>query len=186
MTVTVITPALPTRLKTLAECAASVAVQTLKPNAHLVGIDHHRKGAGATRNLLARGITTEWLAFLDDDDLLYPNHLELLVREGERAHADLVYPYCDVQGRDGWNPSRPFDPVALEQGNYIPVTVLIRTHVFHMANGFPADALHGWEDWALWLRLLKMGCRFACVEQPTWLYRLHPGSKTFNGEIAAT
>lgn len=170
----------------LAECVQSVAAQTLRPQAHLIGVDHARHGSSVIRNELAGAAwDSDYLAFLDDDDLLYPQHLELLADKAEETEADLVYSYCDVQGRDGWTPNRPFDADQLRVGNYIPVTVLVRAAAFRNAGEFPLEAEHGWEDWELWKRMLDQGCRFACVETATWLYRLHPGSKTYRGEKQA-
>jgi glycosyltransferase involved in cell wall biosynthesis len=185
--IAVITPSLPTRAGALAEAIVSVAAQTRLPHRHLVEVDHHREGSSTLRNRMADNAwECDWLAFLDDDDILYPQHLESLAEKALAARADLVYSFCDVQGRDGWNPSRPFDADALRVGNYIPVTVLVRRGPFMAAQGFPSDAEHGWEDHALWLKLLDTGCRFACVETPTWCYRLHPGSKTYVGQENAS
>ena len=169
----------------LAEAIQSVAAQTTPPHRHLIEVDHRREGSSVLRNRMADNVwECDWLAFLDDDDLLYPEHLELLADAAK--HAEIVYSFCDVEGREGWNPSRPFDLAALRESNFIPVTVLVERRAFQAAGGFPLQAEHGWEDWALWLRLLDIGCRFACVETPTWLYRLHAGSKTYAGGHGAS
>ena len=177
--IAVITPSLPHRTDFLADACQSVSDQELSPKVHLIGIDHAREGSSPIRNRLAKAADgCEWLAFLDDDDLLYPGHLQLLSAVGHLAQADLVYPYCDVQGRE-WNPSRPFDEAALRAGNYIPVTVLVRRQAFLDAGGFRDDVQHGWEDWNLWLRLLDNGARFVNVPEATWLYRFHSSNKTY-------
>ena len=186
MRIALITPSLPTRAAALGECVASVATQTRPPDRHLIEIDHGRAGSAVVRNQLAQAADDcDFLAFLDDDDLLYPRHLADLEQTAIRTRADLVYPFCDVHGRDGWTPNRTFDADALRQGNFIPVTVLVRRQPFLTAGGFPEQAANGWEDWALWLKLLDAGARIVCHPVPTWLYRLHPGSKTFVGEAAA-
>lgn len=187
MNVAVITPSLPTRATLLAEAIESVSIQTAPPHRHLIEIDHRREGSAVLRNRMADAAwESDWLAFLDDDDVLYPQHLELLSETALVTRSDIVYSFCDVQGRDGWTPNRIFDAAALRVGNYIPVTVLVRRSSFQAAGGFPQRAEHGWEDWALWLKLLDTGCRFACHPHPTWLYRLHAGSKTYAGETEAT
>lgn len=182
--VTVITASLPTRTAMLAEACESVAQQTVPAAAHLIGVDHRRDGSSVMRNRLAFAADTPWLAFLDDDDLLLPEHLETLL--GAVDGADVCYSYCRVLGRD-WSPNRPFDPVALQQSNYIPATVLIRAGVFREAEGFrpSGQVQHGWEDWDLWLRLLGQGRRFAWTADTTWLYRFHAGNKTILGEQEA-
>jgi len=177
--ISVITASLPSRSAMLAECVASVTAQTLAPLEHLILVDHHREGAARTRNRLVGAAAGDWIAVLDDDDLLFPDHLATLWEA--RDTADVIYPYCEVSGRE-WSPNRPFDAAELRRGNYIPITALIR-----------ADYLraHGWspevdmEDWDLWLRLLDAGARFACVPKVTWLYRFHGSNKTLVGEAVA-
>lgn len=180
----VITAALPSRVDQLAEAAASVRAQQHPPIEHLVRFDYDRRGSAYTRNALLASVNGDYVAVLDDDDVLYPNHLALLVRAVEETDADIVYPFCDVEGRAGWNPSRTFDEVALRQGNYIPVTALIRTTLLDRVGGWPESAASpgGFEDWALWLKALDAGARFFCVPEVTWRYRLHSGSKTYLGE----
>ena len=72
-------------------------------------------------------VHTPYVAYLDDDDRLKPNHLELLEHELRRTHADLVFPWFDVVGGDDpfpANEGRPFDP---DKPVQIPVTFLART-----------------------------------------------------------
>lgn len=186
MKIALITPSLPTRAGPLSQALQSVAAQNRKPDRHLVEVDHARAGSATVRNRLADAAADcEWLAFLDDDDILFPDHLGSLADAAKVTGAQLVYSFCEVEGRDGWNPSRLFNADALRAGNYIPVTVLVERAAFLAAGGFPLDPVNGWEDWALWLALLDNGCRFACRAHPTWRYRFHPGSKTYAGEEAA-
>jgi glycosyltransferase involved in cell wall biosynthesis len=185
-TVSVITAALPSRSRMLSEAITSVNRQTLPPVEHLVGVDHARDGSAAVRNRIAFAATGDWLAFLDDDDVLYPAHLEILLQQAATGH-DIVYSRCDVDGRPGWDPVQPFNEPTLRAGNYIPVTVLIRAELFQDVGGFRPSSVceHGWEDWDLWLRLLDRGARFGFVDWRTWRYRLHAGSKTNVGETRA-
>lgn len=182
--VSVLTPALPSRERLLAECVASVARQEVPPVEHLVAYDHARAGPSALRNRLALAAASDWLAFLDDDDLLLPNHLRVLL-EGAGTGADVVYSYCAVEGRvesPSWSPNTPFDADALRKNNFIPVTCLVRRARFLAVDGFRAVE-HGMEDWDLWLRLLDAGARFACVPEVTWVYRFHGGNRTYQ-EVA--
>ena len=68
--ISVITATLPDRGRLLAECAATIASQTLQPAAWYVGVDHERNGPAAILNGLAAKVDTPWLFRLDDDDLL--------------------------------------------------------------------------------------------------------------------
>lgn len=183
--ISVITAALPSRLALLHSCISSVTNQTYEPVEHLVGVDHQRAGTGSVKSRLVLAAQGDWIATLDDDDVLLPNHLATLASYA--TDADIVYSYCRVEGRDGWNPNRPFDAEALRVGNFIPATALIRRSLLVQVGGWrdSADCPHGWEDWDLWLRCLDAGARFVCAPSVTWVYRFHGRNKTFLGERMA-
>ena len=196
--VAVLTPTLPSRPELLAEAVASVNAQSLRPVAHLIGVDHEEMGIGGTLNRLASSADADWLARLDDDDLIDPSHLETLAARTNEA--DILYswcrivprstngsepPYPSVIGRSGWTPNQTFDPERLHASNYIPATALIRKSLWHELGGWqragygvagsPASA-EGTEDWDFWLRALEAGARFLCIPTVTWSYRYHGGN----------
>jgi glycosyltransferase involved in cell wall biosynthesis len=173
--ITVVIPTLPTRLDQLARALTSVEAQTLRAAAVVVEVDQAREGAAATRNRALAKVCTEWVAFLDDDDELYPDHLLRLARYARLSGVDVVYP-----GWDGPDPTgmfgQPFDPVLLRRANYIPVTVLARTQAVRDAGGFqphPDESGDPCEDWGLWLAMVDRGARFGHLPVRTW--RCNPG-----------
>lgn len=189
-TVSVITPSLPSRTARLAQAMLSVRGQTLKPIEHLIAVDHERVGTGAVKTRLAMAARGEWLATLEDDDLLLPDHLATLVGATRIVdNLDVVYSYCRVDGSNHLNGhiNHTFSRERLRKGNYIPSTVLVRRELVAELQGWrdSADCENGWEDWDFWLRALDVDARFGCVPAVTWIYRLHPGSKTFQGEQGA-
>lgn len=169
MEVTVITPSIPERGELLAEAIASVNDQTHPPVAHLIGIDVAHAGPSVIRTRLVEAATTEWVAFLDDDDLLYPTHLERLAAHADDA--DIVIPYCRFIGKPipaGYYNVR-FQRATLAKHGIFPITVLARRSVILENGGFdPADR---YEDWALWNRIADNGGRFVTVPERTWVYR---------------
>ncbi len=176
MTVAVVTAAIPERFGLLREALDSVAAQTLRPDEHIVVVDYDRRDTAQTLNRALAAVTSEWVAVLDDDDLLYPSHLEVLL--GACANADVVYSYCDCDF--GINVNRPFDPVALRVGNYIPTTALIRTATLRKVGGWPDERE---QDWHLWLRLVDAQARFVHVPTVTWRYRRHGGPQKALGGL---
>jgi glycosyltransferase involved in cell wall biosynthesis len=176
--VSVITPAIPERTTSmLPACVDSVVNQTLKPKAHLIGIDYNRVGAGAMCNTLVTNVKTEYIAFLADDDIFYNNHIEVL--HNNVGNADLIYSWCNVVGRGDWNPNSYFDADRLCIGNYIPSTVMMRTDVFREFGGFDETPFIA-EDWDMWLKMLRQNKVFKCVDEITWEYRFH-GSNISDG-----
>ena len=166
---TVITPTVPGREDLLAQCQASVAELGLP---HLVATDSSRQGPGPVRNALALQARTPWLLFLDDDDLLLPNYLDVV--SPHLLDSDVVYTNWELSGADEPRP-HPFDPESLRRFNFIPVTACVRAESFAAVGGFPATTL---EDPGLWLALLDDGARFTHVPTVAWHYRRRPGSRT--------
>jgi hypothetical protein len=135
---------------------------------------------GLTR---ARG---DYLAFLDDDDLFYADHVEALVEELERSPMHLAaYAVAEEQPLTVVNTSpliyrtgatrirhrEPFDRGRLEGENYLPITtVLFRRRLFEWAGGLNED-LDLLEDWDLWRRYARH-TDFIFVDRVTGLYRV--------------
>ncbi len=173
--VSVITPTIPERAALLAEAKASVERQTYREVEHLIEVDIRRIGPGFVRNELAKRSTAEWLVFLDDDDLLDPQFIELHLEHAEATGADLVYSICRMPPTyTGWAPRvAEFDEALLRlpRGNYIPVTVLLRHSMFEKVGGFHVS--NSLDDWNLWLSLLSAGAKFQYLPCVCWSYRVH-------------
>lgn len=163
----VVTSAIPERLDLLAESLASVAAQTRLPDEQLICVDYTHRGTSSTLNRALAGVTSTWVAVLQDDDVLYPHHLAVL--EASSGGADVVYSRCDAD----WpvvNIDADFNERLLRYCNYIPATALIRTELLREVGGWPDD---DWEDHELWKRFLDIGAKFRKVDEVTWHYRRH-------------
>ncbi len=114
-TISVIIPAHPARIRNgmLARAVKSVHEQTLAPDAIHVAIDNDRLGAAATRQRALVAADTDFVAFLDSDDLFLPKHLEWLLRHQQDTGADFVYSWFKVlqQFSDGTTNILEDDPV---------------------------------------------------------------------------
>jgi hypothetical protein len=178
--ITVVTPTILGREKQLERAGESVFAQTL-PAAWLVQHDTRREGPAVVRNRMLADVTTDWVAFLDDDDEFLPQHLMLCARYARLSGLDVVYPgYECVGGEDPVNCfGIPFDASLLKQRNFIPVTVLARTELVRAAGGFqerPDENGDPCEDHGLWLAMLANGAKFGHLPQKTW--RWHLGDTT--------
>jgi len=179
MRIAVITPSKPNRAKLLEECKESVRKQTYPAEIHAIEIDEQKVGPAILRNKLVAGLPPgiDWIAPLDDDDVIFPNHLQLLAAQSENA--DVVY---SPPSKYGSGSIHAFNPKELPGRNHIGMTSLIRRSMFEKVNGFWDKAR--FEDWDLWLRILKAGGRFVYVPTPTWTYRQQPDSR--NHDICTT
>jgi glycosyltransferase involved in cell wall biosynthesis len=182
-TVTVCIPTLPTRQHYLGRAIASVCAQTHPAAALAVAVDLERTGAWDTRNrALDMATGTEWVAFLDDDDTLHPNHLEVLVRAAREAAADVVWGwYTVVGGADPWpeRRGRQYDPA---QPHVVPITYMVRRELVQAARahmgGFQPDTIGSWDlqDQPLFDYYAREGTLYA-VEDTTWTWH-HHGANT--------
>ena len=197
-TVTAIVTSIPTRREMLACALSSVHDQIRVPDDVIVRVDADRHGPAHQRNEATLRAGTEWVAFLDDDDWWYADHLESLLLAAAATGADLVYPWFDLYYdttdctiRNDLDPlwvagerafGRVFDDTArdhlLTTGNFIPVTVLVRREALLDVGGFPLPGTVDWphkdcEDWGAWRRLAHAGAQFHHVPRRTWGWRWH-------------
>lgn len=182
MNITIVIPTIEGREGLLARALATVEAQTFPPSCVIVELDVGRQGAAATRNQALSKVDTDWLAFLDDDDELYPNHLKVLARYAKLSTLDVAYPGYDTTG--GEDPVKcfgvPFDGALLQKRNFIPVTTLCRTSHVLQAGGFqphPDENDDPCEDWGLWLAMHAAGSRFTHVPVRTWRWNLGDTTK---------
>lgn len=174
--VTFITPTIASRSSILPEAIRSVENQQMPAKGHLIAVDFDKKGPSHIRNILARSVDTEWIAFLDDDDIVYPNHVSTASQFADSS--DIIYTWCDSVGRENFNPNSYFDSDRLlNAGNYIPVTTFVRTSAFIEVGGFDLESRL--EDWDLWKRLYLKGYKFTCIPVVTWCYRFLGNNRTF-------
>jgi glycosyltransferase involved in cell wall biosynthesis len=194
----------------IAETLESVLAQTLQPDEVLVIDDgstddtaaiaesfaprvrvfrRSNQRQAAARNFGAQQATSEWIAFIDDDDLWEPNKLERQMEELARhPEADLCYTgrvLLDQKGdtatlgRVVYAPPAKDIRKALFSGvTFLPSSILIRRSTLLAVNGFDPNICHASEDYDMWLRLLHAGAKFAACRDPLLQYRRHEGNST--------
>jgi glycosyltransferase involved in cell wall biosynthesis len=182
--ITVVIPTIAPRVQLLDRALRSVEAQKLRPDTVIVIADGERAGAAAVRNRALAEVRTEHVAFLDDDDVWYPDHLLKLARYARLSGVDVAYPAYDCEGGD--DPVNcfgiPFDASLLRRRNFIPVTVLAKTELVRDAGGFqerPDENGDPCEDWGLWLAMLDGGAKFGHLPVKTWRWTL--GDTTTKG-----
>ncbi|MDO8843247.1 glycosyltransferase [Methylicorpusculum sp.] len=143
----------------------------------------NRCSAGNLGLEVARG---NYVCFLDDDDIFYPNHINLLVAALEENNA-AVAAYSlshEVKSQiDSYTPfqckdktarivfRQQFSRGALFVNNYLPIqSVLFRKTLFEQYGGFDVS-LQRLEDWDLWVRYASQS-EFVFVDVATSMYRM--------------
>jgi glycosyltransferase involved in cell wall biosynthesis len=130
--------------------------------------------------------TGDFVCFLDDDDIFYPNHLDVLVGVLDATcSADAAYAVShEVKSRiESYTPfqcadqtpqivyRRKFSKGALFVNNYLPIqSVLFKKKLFDKHGGFDSN-LQRLEDWDLWIRYASQS-EFVFVDVVTSMYRV--------------
>lgn len=186
--VTVVTASIPGRERLLVEAIGSVQAQTVAPLAHLVRVQApngmiDRVHLSHQRNQLLAGVTSEWLAILDDDDLYLPYHFEAIAPLLD-TDADIIYTFAregNVARDDvsSWPSQRLLERLAI--GNCISSNAAIRREAVKAVGGWdertfdPATGRFAtgatFDDWDMWIRLARADASFCCVPVETWDYR---------------
>jgi glycosyltransferase involved in cell wall biosynthesis len=181
VSVTILTATLPERADMLAEAVASVKAQqlaTFDDVDHVVLIDHKREGAGALLDDGLQLVKTPWVMVLDDDDVLYPNHLATVMAR-RRDYTDVIYTMPKVVGGTFTQYHEPFDSGVLARRNIVSHTALMRTSYVRQAGGWNNVRTF---DWDLFKRIDALGADFLQLPDVTWEYRLH-GSNWSHGTL---
>ena len=123
-----------------------------------------KKGRSAAANRGVALAKEDLVAFLDDDDRCFPDHVERLAGAHRQGPEPVVYSDAVTvvygQGEAGWEPrvrtlqySLDFDPDYLLLANYIPIhTLLMPRELFTKVGGFD-EGLEYSEDWDFLIRL---------------------------------
>lgn len=141
----------------------------LNPAAPLVVVNHETsRGRAEAGNAGVRAASNAYVAFLDDDDLFYPEHLDTLTRAAQSSHAawytDAVSAFLRPGASGAYEThsrlrlyAQDFDRDLLLVDNYIPLpSLLLKREAFLEAGGFDAQ-FDLFEDWDLLLRLARRG-----------------------------
>jgi glycosyltransferase involved in cell wall biosynthesis len=148
-------------------------------------------GPASARNLAMRLATGDYLAFLDGDDLWYPEKLERQVAAMEaNPRVDLLFSeawmFRDEGGERrmlrqiGYTGDPTFRQLLF--GDFIPnSTVLLRRSVIERVGWLNEErGLIGVEDYEYWMRVAYHGA-LAGLAEPLGLYRLREGSLMGDG-----
>jgi spore maturation protein CgeB len=123
-----------------------------------------RKGPSTARNAGLKMAKGKYIAYLDDDDIYYCNHLETLVGFLEKSGNKVAYSdsYQVFQRWDGnkyvITSKRPaygedFDRQRLLVMNYIPILNIVHRKDCLEEVGLFDEGLETHEDWDLWIRM---------------------------------
>lgn len=182
--ITVVVPSIPIRPHLLGRALESIERQEMQPHEVIVEMDDGRTGAAATRQRGLEKVTTEWVAFLDDDDEFMTHHLSSLHAAALEQEADYVYSWYEVVG--GIDPMSQFFclPWDNEQPHQTTITTLVRTDLAQSIGfgGSPepdpngGGILVGGEDYRFTLGCMAAGAKIWHLGVKTWYWHHDSGN----------
>lgn len=133
--------------------------------------------AGALNRMLAQ-VDTEFVFYLSADDVVDHKCLYFLVEMAEDA--DVTYPTLVLTTPDlapfESKKAVAFSGPRLLRWNFVPGCSVARTAKVREAGGWNPD-LERLEDWDLWVRMYRNGCRFKAVPEAIVCYRQRETSR---------
>lgn len=159
----------------------------------IVYLEQTNSGVMSARNNGLRAARGRYIALLDSDDLWQPRFLEVLVGMLEAdATLDVAYPNAWFFGSPNFDGKLHQDamPVAepisfdrvLRRECHIFGLLVFRRELIDRLGGYDESLQgQGAEDFELWLRMLKAGCRFKFTTKPLAKYRWRHNSLSNTG-----
>lgn len=153
----------------------SIAREIAREEPRLRVLSHpSNRGAQAARNTGIRAAQGEWIAFLDSDDVYYPDSLEIRLTEARNAGLSVVHSDCDAIGSEGPMPSpiRPlqgdvYRDLLIGPGPAFPGMIVKKDLLNRI--GLLDESVRSYQEWDTAIRLAAL-VPFGFVDKPTFLY----------------
>lgn len=151
-------------------------------------IRQENKYLGAARNAAANATQSDYLCFLDDDNILFPNAIETLVGVATRTGADvvncIVLTMSESRRREAIRNMEHFD----EKVRWIPMagplsmmpienvigdaTAMIKRSTFENVGGYTELRDVGYEDYEFFCRVMQIGGKMEICPRPLYFYEV--------------
>ena len=154
-------------------------------NGKLKIIDRENRGLSVSRNEGIRAGDGEFILPLDSDDWIEPNYLERTVPLMADSKIGIVSTDMQYEGLLHNRIAPKGLSLASEMvSNDLPVCSLIRRIAFEQTSGYEtifvdiagSTKVLGYEDWNMWIDILKRGWSVGVVNEPLFHYRVKPVS----------
>lgn len=135
-------------------------------------INQVNKGLSSARNTGIMNATGDYCFFLDADDILKENAIEILSSQIQQTNADVIAPSFKTFGKH--NQEVILDAFTIDQfkeANRLGYCSLIKRSVLLEVGGYSPKMTWGYEDYHLWFNLISKGKTFVVLKDVLVLYR---------------
>jgi glycosyltransferase involved in cell wall biosynthesis len=148
-------------------------------------ISRENKGLSESRNEGIRAGDGEFILPLDSDDWIEPTYLTQTVPMMADPKVGIVSTDMQYEGLlHNRIPPRGLTLAHEMNSNDLPICSLIRRKAWEQTRGYEtifvevagSSKVLGYEDWDMWLSLLKRGWKVSVVNEPLFHYRVKPVS----------
>lgn len=145
----------------------------------IILIPSSRIDVSRARNNAFEAIRGDLMIALDGDDILCPNYISALRATMNCQEVRIAYTgTCYIGQESGRKEEVPFSHRTLAIRNMIVSSAMFRRSDFIRVNGYDYHKDNFYEDWELWVSILKCGGEVAFVDMPLFLYRQHDRSRS--------
>lgn len=170
-------------------------VKAMFPTMRISFLNSTGSGVSTARNTGLKAARGKYIAYLDDDDIYLPEHLETLVTSLESseykvAYSDAVQAFYVQRGKGvvcakkELEHSKEFSYQELMVANYIPTLCMMHERSCLKSVGYFDEGLQTHEDWEFWLRLGRL-YPFRHVKKVTAEYNKYINSDVFKNTTFA-
>ena len=135
------------------------------------------EGVAEARNQGVVASASDYLMFLDSDDVLNPRYLEKVAAflDFDRAVGIAYSDYAEFGDRNRSVSLPAFEISWLLVDCIIMGAAMARRSALEQSGGYDAEQV--FEDWELWIRVIEAGWSARGVQEPLYNYRIHKGNR---------
>lgn len=137
-------------------------------------IDQTNRGLPGARNAIIMNAKGDYFLPLDADDILLDDCVSELLEYISKTDATIIGLSFKEFGISKNNvilhPNITLD--MMKTANFLGYCSAIKMKELKKVGGYNARMTYGWEDWDLWIDLLKKGHSVVTIPKPLWLYRV--------------